>query len=122
MFDEILAKARARRDFPALEMAAIMNSRAFIDADEGRHDRALEGFREALGAIRGSLPSDDYRIGRSLYNIASAEEKLGRIDDAFAHAGDALSIMRRRKGSDAATVQQVEDLLRRLTEARGAQR
>ena len=122
MFDEILAKARARPDFPALEMAAIMNSRAFIDADEGRHDRALEGFREALGAIRGSLPSDDYRIGRSLYNIASAEEKLGRIDDAFAHAGDALSIMRRRKGSDAATVQQVEDLLRRLTEARGAQR
>ena len=122
LFGEILERARAIPGFPALEMAAIINSMAFIDADEGRFEQARMGFSEALNAIRPELPDDDYRVGRSLFNIASMEEKLGRVDAAFDHAGAALAILRRKKGQDAATVQQVEELLRRLTEARGAQR
>ena len=72
--------------------------------------------------IRSELPADDYRIGRSLFNIASAEEKLGRASDAASHASEALVILRKRKGGDAATVQQVERLLERLRESTPAQR
>ena len=93
-----------------------------LDSAEGDFERALAGYREALAAIRTELPDDDYRIGRSLFNIASMEQRLGRVDEAFEHAGEALAILRKRKGQDAATVQQVEELLRVLSEARGAQR
>ncbi|MFM2163747.1 MAG: hypothetical protein RL325_184 [Planctomycetota bacterium] len=122
LYDWIELEARGTAGYPALEMAAIINGRAFLDSAEGDFERALAGYREALSAIRTELPDDDYRIGRSLFNIASMEQRLGRVDEAFEHAGEALAILRKRKGQDAATVQQVEELLRVLSEARGAQR
>ncbi|MEY3026533.1 MAG: hypothetical protein RLZZ238_1430, partial [Planctomycetota bacterium] len=57
---------------------------------------------------------DDYRVGRSLFNIAAIEERLGRTDDAITHAREALEILRNSKGRDAATVIEVERLLARL--------
>jgi tetratricopeptide (TPR) repeat protein len=75
---------------------------------------ALAGYERALGAIRGDLAQDDYRIGRSLYNIASAEERLGMFRQALEHAEEAVAILRSRKGSDARTVQQAEELVVRL--------
>ena len=113
-YDWIELEARRTEGYPPLEMAAIINGRAFIDFAEGRFDLALQGYERALAAIRGQLAADDYRIGRSLYNIASAEEKLGRARDALAHAEEALVILRSRKGSDATTVQQVEQMVARL--------
>ncbi len=122
LYNWIELEARGTEGYPALEMAAIINGRAFIDSAEGNFDMALSGYQDALDAIRTELPADDYRIGRSLFNIASMEERLGRTQDAAAHADAALAILRRRKGQDATTVQQVEDLLRRLAEVRDPQR
>lgn len=114
MFGEILTRAMAIPGYPPTELAAIINSRAFIDADESRYEEALRGFREALAAIQRELPADDYRIGRSHFNIATMEEKLGRRVEAVHHAQQALEILRKRKGGDAVTVQKVEVLLARL--------
>ena len=114
MFGEILTRAMGIPGYPPTELAAIINSRAFIDADESRYEEALRGFREALAAIQRELPADDYRIGRSHFNIATMEEKLGRRVEAVHHAQQALEILRKRKGGDAVTVQKVEVLLARL--------
>jgi tRNA A-37 threonylcarbamoyl transferase component Bud32/tetratricopeptide (TPR) repeat protein len=115
MFGELLERARTVTDYPPLELAAIINSRAFIDMDEGRFEQALAGFREALAAVQGDLAADDYRVGRSFYNVASVEEKLGRRVEAKAHATQAVAILRKRKGGDSATVLQAEALLARLS-------
>jgi tetratricopeptide (TPR) repeat protein len=114
MFGEILTRAMAIPGYPPTELAAIINSRAFIDADESRYEEALRGFREALAVIQRELPADDYRIGRSHFNIATMEEKLGQRVEAVHHAQQALEILRKRKGGDAVTVQKVEVLLARL--------
>jgi serine/threonine-protein kinase len=114
MFDEILVRAMEIPGYPPTELAAIINSRAFIAADESRYEDALHGFREALAVIQRELPADDYRIGRSHFNIATVEEKLGRRLESTHHAQEALTILRKRKGGDAATVQKVEALLGRL--------
>ncbi|MFM7052695.1 MAG: protein kinase domain-containing protein [Planctomycetota bacterium] len=119
MFAELEKRARRIDGYPALELAAIINARAFIHSAEGRFDTALAAYRDALETVRGELPPDDYRIGRSLFNIATAEDRLGRADDARLHAEQALEILRRRKGGDAATVQQAERLLERLKSAGG---
>jgi len=114
LYNWIELEARATEGYPALEMAAIINGRAFIDSAEGNLDLALQGYRAALDAIRPVLAADDYRIGRSLFNIASIEARLARNDDAIAHATEALAILRKRKGGEAATVLEVERLLARL--------
>ncbi|MCE2882496.1 MAG: serine/threonine-protein kinase [Planctomycetaceae bacterium] len=111
MFDELERRALAIEGYSALELAAIRNGNAFVASEEGQHEAALRAFQDALAAIRGELPPDDYRIGRSLFNIAVEEEKLGRVEDARRHGEQALEILRRRKGGDAATVQRVEQLL-----------
>jgi serine/threonine-protein kinase len=125
LYDSIEREARATEDYPALEMAAIINGRAFIDSAEGNLELALQGYRDALEAVRPALAADDYRVGRSLFNIAVIEERMsndpsavdrraGLRADALRHAADALSILRKRKGGGAATVVEVEALLRRL--------
>ncbi|MFM1803176.1 MAG: Serine/threonine-protein kinase PrkC [Planctomycetota bacterium] len=114
LYNWIEAEARATDGYPALDMAAIMNGRAFIDSAEGNLQLALNGYAGALAAIRPGLRPDDYRVGRSLFNIAAIEERLGRTDDAITHAREALEILRNRKGRDAATVIEVERLLARL--------
>jgi tetratricopeptide (TPR) repeat protein len=113
-YNWIELEARRTDGYPPLELAAIINGRAFIDSAEGRYEMALAGYERALGAIRGDLAQDDYRIGRSLYNIASAEERLGMFRQALEHAEEAVAILRSRKGSDARTVQQAEELVVRL--------
>jgi tetratricopeptide (TPR) repeat protein len=113
-YNWIELEARRTDGYPPLELAAIINGRAFIDSAEGRYEMALAGYERALGAIRGDLARDDYRIGRSLYNIASAEERLGMFRQALEHAEEAVAILRSRKGSDARTVQQAEELVVRL--------
>jgi len=122
MFRALEARARGRSDYPPLELAAIINARAFISSAEGDLPAALSQYQDALATIRGELPADDYRIGRSLFNIASTEEKLGRRVEAKAHAVQALAILRKRKGGDAATVLQAEALLARLESDPSAQR
>ncbi len=114
LYNWIELEAQRTENYPALEMAAIINGRAFIDAAEGRHEMALSGYSKALDTIRTELAVDDYRIGRSLFNIASMEERLGRTTDAIANAQQAREILLLRKGGDAATVVQVETLLTRL--------
>jgi tetratricopeptide (TPR) repeat protein len=121
-FVRIAAVSSEIEGYPPLERAAILNGIGFIDAAEGNHAGALRSYQDALGMIRPVLAADDYRIGRSLFNIASAEEKLGRAGDAADHASQALAILRKRKGGDAATVQQVERLLERLRGSAPAQR
>lgn len=113
-YNWIELEARRTDGYPPLELAAIINGRAFIDSAEGRYEMALAGYERALGAIRGDLAGDDYRIGRSLYNIASAEERLGMFRQALEHAEEAVAILRSRKGSDARTVQHAEELVVRL--------
>jgi tetratricopeptide (TPR) repeat protein len=127
LYDSIEREARAAGGYPALEMAAIINGRAFIDSAEGNLELALQGYRDALEAVRPVLATDDYRVGRSLFNIAVIEERMsnapGAVDrrsalraDALRHAAEALSILRKRKGGGAATVVEVEALLKRLQE------
>ena len=122
MFRSLEARALAQPSYPPLELAAIINARAFLSSAEGSFEEALAQYLDALATIRGELPADDYRIGRSLFNIASTEEKLGRRAEAKAHAEQALEILRKRKGGDAATVQQVEALIGRLQDAQATQR
>ena len=122
MFRALEIRALAQPGYPPLELAAIINARAFLSSAEGSFEEALAQYQDALAAIRGELPADDYRIGRSLFNIASTEEKLGRRVEAKAHAVQALAILRKRKGGDAATVLQAEALLARLESDPAVQR
>jgi eukaryotic-like serine/threonine-protein kinase len=85
----------------SIARAGIRNGRAILAARMGDEERALEDFRAALTELVRSVRRDDYRVGRTLYSIASSEFKLGRLDEAALHAEEALAILRLRKGDAA---------------------
>ena len=109
-FDEALAALErafeSSRRLPegkesSIARAGIRNGRAILATRMGDEAQALEDFRAALAELMRYVRADDYRVGRTLYSIASSEFKLGRLDDAAVHAEEALSILRLRKGDDA---------------------
>ena len=114
LYDALEVRALDQSGYPALDLAAIRNGRAFIYQSRGDLPRALSDFEDALDAIRGQLASDDYRVGRSLFNIASTQERLSMPVESLQNATQALEILRKRKGGDAATVVDVEKLIARL--------
>lgn len=119
LYDDILARAK-EAGLDLGEVAAIRNGRAFVFRERGELALALAEFEEALAAIRPMASADDWRVGRGLFNCASVEVELGRLDDALAHAVEARDILRRRKGGDATTVREAERLVERVEAARAA--
>ena len=114
LFDDAWSRAENQSDVSETELAAIRNGRAFVYLARGESTRALTEFEAALATIVPILAHDDYRIGRSLYNCAMVEETLARSQAALEHATQALDILRKRKGGDAATVVEVERMVARL--------
>lgn len=113
LYDEILARAE-QANLELAELAAIRNGRAFVYRERGDFTRALSEFEAALAAIRPTAAADDWRVGRGLYNCASVEVELGRLEAAREHAAEAVAILKRRKGSGANTVRDAERLLERI--------
>ena len=117
MYDALFRRASALPDYPPEEFAALRNGRAFIYFQSNQLDLALAEFTGALEAVRRATGTDDdYRVGRTLFSIARVEDRLGRRDDALAHATAAQEILRKRKGGDAATVVDIDKLVAKLRE------
>lgn len=120
LLDDALAHSEA---FPvekhaAIVRAAIRNGRAVLASSENDHAFALAEFTAALETIRPFTAADDFRIGRTLYNMARAESNLGRTEEAEMHARQALEILRKRKGDAARSTEAAAKLLEEIEASR----
>jgi len=98
--DEALRRSKA---FPegrvsAITRAGVLNGSGVLWAAQGDNVRALADSEAALSVVERYVPADDFRIGRTLTSIASAQERLGRLDEALPNAERGLDIIRQRKG------------------------
>lgn len=114
--DEALRRAKL---FPigrasAVTRAAVLNGSGVLWAAQGDDLRALSDFEAALAEVRRFVNEDDFRIGRTLASIASAEERLGRFDSALANAERSLAIIRQRKGDLARSTKRGETQVGRI--------
>lgn len=98
--------------------AGILNGRGVVALEQGDHQLAIEMFREALDVLAEFVPENDYRRGRTLSSLASAEFEIGRLSDAEIHAAEAVQILLNRKGASAEWTRSAEELLRRIRDSR----
>ncbi|HAW96633.1 MAG: hypothetical protein CMJ33_11190 [Phycisphaerae bacterium] len=94
------------------QIAGLLNNRAWVlvdqarvFADSGRTDEARElledaHFRllDASAMIRGIVPPNDYRIGRSERSVGQVLMELGRTEEAIPHFDESLRIQISRQG------------------------
>lgn len=124
--DEALRRAELFPDgrASAIARAALLNGSGVLWAAEGNDLRALADFEAALAEVGRSVEADDFRIGRTLFSIASAEARLGRLEAALANAERGLSIMKERKGGLARSTlrgeEQVASIRAKIAERDGA--
>ena len=102
----------------AIARAGVLNGRAVLAAARGNDPLALEEFRATLEAISPFVAPDDFRIGRTLFSMARAELRIGRLDDADRHARKALEILRVRKGEAARSTRAAQQLIEDIARAR----
>jgi len=74
--------------FAPEELGLAIGSLALLDARHGRHDRALEGFRESLGHARKAGDTTSEAV--ALANLSSTSQDLGRAGEAIRWARKVL--------------------------------
>ena len=115
--DEALRRAKFFPDgrASAITRAAVLNGSGVLWAAQRDDLRALADFEAALAQVSRFVDADDFRIGRTLASIASAEERLGRFDSALANAKRSLAIIRQRKGDLARSTKRGETQVARIS-------
>ena len=115
--DEALRRAKFFPDgrASAITRAAVLNGSGVLWAAQRDDLRALADFEAALAQVSRFVDADDFRIGRTLASIASAEERLGRFDSALANAERSLAIIRQRKGDLARSTKRGETQVARIS-------
>jgi len=103
----------------AIVRAGVLNGKGVLAASQHDDRAALAEFILALDTIRPHVAPDDFRIGRTLFSMAKAQERLGQLDEAEANALRAVEILSLRKGKAARSTQAAVELLDSIRSSRG---
>lgn len=114
--DDALARSQS---FPSTATAAItrvgiLNGRATLAGARNDFAQARAQYAEALDALLKFVPEDDYRVGRTRYNLARAQVQLGDLDAARENARAAILVLRARKGDEASMTRQAVALMEEI--------
>ncbi|MFM7261036.1 MAG: tetratricopeptide repeat protein, partial [bacterium] len=72
---------------------------------------AVVQYQEALDALVKMVSADDWRVGRTRYNLARVQLRVGELDAALANAEESERVLRLKKGGDAAMTKEAASLL-----------
>jgi len=102
----------------AVVRAGVLNGRGVLASSQHDDRAALAEFTRALDTIRPHVAPDDFRIGRTLFSMARAQERLGQFVEAELNALRAVEILSLRKGKAARSTQAAVELLDSIRESR----
>jgi len=89
----------------------LLHGRATLTLARGEVQNAVLQYREALEALVRMVPADDWRVGRTRYNLARVQLRVGDLDAALVNAEESERVLRLKKGADAAMTKEAASLL-----------
>jgi len=101
----------------ALVRAGVMNGKGVLAFAQHDDAAAIGSFMRALETIRPHVAPDDFRIGRTLFWMAQAQERSGLLAEAEASASRSHEILAVRKGKAARSTRAALELLESIRRA-----
>lgn len=89
----------------------LLHGRATLTLAREDVQNAVLQYREALEALVSMVPADDWRVGRTRYNLARVQLRVGDLDAALVNAEESERVLRLKKGADAAMTKEAVSLL-----------
>ena len=88
----------------------LLHGRATLSAARNDAASAIVQYEEALAALLQMVPADDWRVGRTRYNLARMQLRTGALEAALENAAAAERILREKKGADATMTREAASL------------
>lgn len=88
----------------------LLHGRATLSAARNDAATAIMQYEEALEALLAMVPADDWRVGRTRYNLARMQLRTGELEAALENATAAERILREKKGADATMTREAASL------------
>ena len=89
----------------------VLHGRATLTLAREDVQNAVVQYQEALDGLLEIVPPDDWRVGRTRYNLARVQNRVGDLDAAFVNATEAERILREKKGAEALMTREARTLL-----------
>jgi ATP/maltotriose-dependent transcriptional regulator MalT len=89
----------------------LLHGRATLLAAREDVVAAVAQYEQALNALIEIVPRDDWRVGRTRYNLARVQMRTGDLKRAFENARESEKILHEKKGADATMTRESASLL-----------
>ena len=111
--EEAVRRCELLPETPEAEVlrVGLLHGRATLTLAREDVQNAVLQYREALDALVKMVPADDWRVGRTRYNLARVQLRVGDLDAALANAEESERVLRLKKGADAAMTKEAASLL-----------
>lgn len=113
MLDEAIRRSTYFPDTNAANVirVGLLHGRATLSAARDDAGAAVAQYEQALEALLEIVPRDDWRVGRTRYNLARMQLCTGDLPRAHANAFESEQILRAKKGADATMTRESASLL-----------
>ncbi len=113
MLDEAIRRSTYFPDTNAANVirVGLLHGRATLSAARDDAGAAVAQYEQALEALLEIVPRDDWRVGRTRYNLARMQLRTGDLPRAHANAFESEQILRAKKGADATMTRESASLL-----------
>ncbi|MCE2885524.1 MAG: tetratricopeptide repeat protein, partial [Planctomycetaceae bacterium] len=111
--EEAVRRCELLPETPEAEVlrVGLLHGRATLTLAREDVQNAVLQYREALEALVKMVPADDWRVGRTRYNLARVQMRVGDLDAALVNAEESERVLRLKKGADAAMTKEAASLL-----------
>ena len=111
--EEAVRRCELLPESPEVEVlrVGLLHGRATLSLAREDVQNAVLQYREALDALVRMVPADDWRVGRTRYNLARVQMRVGDLDAALVNAEESERVLRLKKGADAAMTKEASSLL-----------
>ena len=113
MLEDAIGRSAAFPDTNAANVirVGLLHGRATLLAAREDVVAAVAQYEQALNALIEIVSRDDWRVGRTRYNLARVQMRSGDLKRAFENAQESEKILREKKGADATMTRESASLL-----------
>jgi tetratricopeptide (TPR) repeat protein len=113
MLEDAIRRSAAFPDTNAANVirVGLLHGRATLLAAREDVVAAVAQYEQALNALLEIVPRDDWRVGRTRYNLARVQMCTGDLKRAFENARESEKILHEKKGVDATMTRESASLL-----------
>jgi tetratricopeptide (TPR) repeat protein len=113
MLEDAIGRSAAFPDTNAANVirVGLLHGRATLLAAREDVVAAVAQYEQALNALIEIVPRDDWRVGRTRYNLARVQMRTGDLKRAFENARESEKILHEKKGADATMTLESASLL-----------